>query len=321
MKRSVMASTISGVKLHEVFLASDGRAKSEPRRNARTRLGSTPSCSAIAFGVTTFGASVSLVFGAILFTSFGRVRCLRFITTSLSYGVPKINVAWRLFTNPLQAGGLYRPHEPTIDLKRRPSLGLSGACDKLSGMRENRAARPLPARMKSSDAGPPAPPELSEDATPILAQPQNQNKELSILQKHCARLYGTGMKRAQIAKAMLDYLSPDKSRPVEVRMSKARAKLRRWEQRQLFRDAVYDHAVVELDMQVPGIMRGVINKARRGRVDAARLVLEVTGRHNPKGDTNPPAVVVHIDGVPRPEYQEVRPTADITYQEDEVQEA
>jgi glucose/arabinose dehydrogenase len=63
---------------------------------------------------------------------------------------------------------------------------------------------------------------------------------------------------------------------------------------------VYASAVVKLDMSTPAILKGVAAKAKRGRVDAARLALELTGRHNPKGDQQPAQVAVIIGGVPRP---------------------
>jgi hypothetical protein len=51
---------------------------------------------------------------------------------------------------------------------------------------------------------------------------------------------------------------------------------------------------------MPRILDGVTARAVRGRVDAARLALEITGRHNPKGEQNAPTVVVAIDGIARP---------------------
>lgn len=117
-----------------------------------------------------------------------------------------------------------------------------------------------------------------------------------------AKLYGQGFTRKQISRALLDYLAGGdwQDRPEEQRLRKARNTLTRLERRQDFRDLVWDQAVVDLDMSTPQILAGVKNKAKRGRVDAARLALEVTGRHNPKGDGAPPQVVVAINGVPRP---------------------
>ncbi len=70
---------------------------------------------------------------------------------------------------------------------------------------------------------------------------------------------------------------------------------------QTFRDKVYSMAAVNLDMVIPQVLNGVAQRAIRGRVDAARLALEVTGRHNPKGEQNAPTVVVAIDGISRPQ--------------------
>lgn len=152
-----------------------------------------------------------------------------------------------------------------------------------------------------------------------MPQPQNQNLELSVLQDHAARMYGTGMTNTQVAKALLEYLAPTtKGRPMEVRLAYARGKLRRWQRRQAFRDRIYKYAIDGVDMNIPGILQGVVKRAKRGRIDAARLALEVTGRHNPKGDAAAPSVVVHIDGIPRPGGTPIQ--ADVTYEEDEVEE-
>jgi len=80
----------------------------------------------------------------------------------------------------------------------------------------------------------------------------------------------------------------------------AQRRLRTWEQEESFRDLIYKQAVVELDMDSPAILKGIAGKAKRGRVDAARLALELTGRHSPKGDAAPAQVAVVIQGVPRP---------------------
>lgn len=122
-----------------------------------------------------------------------------------------------------------------------------------------------------------------------------------ILQETVAGLYGRGLARAKIARILVDHLCPTgRDRPLEQRLSQARSKLRRWERTKKFRDMVYNRAVVELDMSTPQILQGVSRKARQGRVDAARLALEVTGRHNPKGEQSPTQVAVVFTDVPRP---------------------
>lgn len=119
--------------------------------------------------------------------------------------------------------------------------------------------------------------------------------------EHAAKLYGQGYARSRVARIMVNHLVPNgRDRPLEQRLSQARAKLRRWEHKESFRDLIYHKAVVDLDLDSPKILKGLSKKAQRGRVDAARLAFELTGRHNPKGDQVPAQVVVAINGIPRP---------------------
>ncbi len=128
-----------------------------------------------------------------------------------------------------------------------------------------------------------------------------QRPDRHAIQTAAAKLYGQGYPRAKIARILLDHLVPNgKHRPEEQRLSQARGRLRQWEHSQKFRDLVYDLAVVKLDLQTPQILGGIAKKAKAGRVDAARLTLELTGRHNPKGDAAPTQVIVAFEGVPRP---------------------
>jgi hypothetical protein len=63
---------------------------------------------------------------------------------------------------------------------------------------------------------------------------------------------------------------------------------------------VYENAVVELDMSTPQILAGVKAKAKRGRVDAAKLALAITGRYQEKSSEIPSAVTINLVGIPRP---------------------
>jgi len=118
-----------------------------------------------------------------------------------------------------------------------------------------------------------------------------------------ARLYGRGYARAQIARALMDHLYPADgvARTEEQKMTHCRAKLRRWELSQEFRDLVYRYAVVDLDMGTPAILTGLSRRAKRGRVDAARLALELTGRHSKEDSSAPVSVTVNLANVARPE--------------------
>lgn len=130
--------------------------------------------------------------------------------------------------------------------------------------------------------------------------------QVDMVKEAAAKLYGHGFTRRQVLLKLLPHLAPKeregkRDRTKEEQESLARSKLRRWESQQKFRDLVYQHAVVELDMEIPNVLKGVSKKAKTGRVDAARLVLEVSGRHNPKGDQQAPNITVQIANIPRPD--------------------
>lgn len=118
-----------------------------------------------------------------------------------------------------------------------------------------------------------------------------------------ARLYGQGASRGQIAKAMVDHICPvqeGRKNQREYRVRKARSTLAKWEMTQSFRDMVYDNAVVKLDMSTPAILAGVTKAAKKGKVDAARLALELAGRHSSKGEMGDTHVEIKIANIPRP---------------------
>lgn len=132
---------------------------------------------------------------------------------------------------------------------------------------------------------------LDDPPAAIVRVPKDRVKETVV------ELYGRGYSRSQIAKMLSTHIAPNSSRPVP----HANRTLRRWEKDQKFRDAIYNASVVKLDLALPSILDGVAKKAKRGRVDAARLALEVTGRHNPKGDAVPTQIAIVVNGVPRPQ--------------------
>jgi hypothetical protein len=160
------------------------------------------------------------------------------------------------------------------------------------------SAQPDENKSPGTDLVAPVPPGAPGSQETVLYVPKDD------VQLVAARLYGQGLKRKQIVHLMLDLLAPVKrqgrrDRTHEERVATARGKLRRWENNDDFRDLVYENAVVELDKELPQILKG-IGKRGRTRVDAARLALEVTGRHNPKGEQQPTQVVVQIAHIPRP---------------------
>jgi hypothetical protein len=139
-------------------------------------------------------------------------------------------------------------------------------------------------------------------------KPENGKVEVeqNDVQLAAARLYGLGYKRSQITRILLDHLAPkerpngQRDRTKEEQEVRARNKLRTWERSDKFRDLLYKHAVVALDLETPEILQSVARQAKRGKIDAAKFALEVTGRHNPRGDQAPPEITVNIANIPRP---------------------
>jgi hypothetical protein len=145
--------------------------------------------------------------------------------------------------------------------------------------------------------------ELPENKSPVgleLLKPEHREACL-----HCAKLYGLGHERKEIARVLAAMIYQDKEWDREAKIRSARSRLRAWEAKPWFRDLVWDHAVVELDMKTPQILRGVAAKAKRGRVDAAKLALGITGRYKEKDADVPAAVTINLVGIPRPERQAV----------------
>lgn len=143
-------------------------------------------------------------------------------------------------------------------------------------------------------------------------RPESVEPEVDAVKKKAAELYGSGWKRREIARMLLKWLQPRTDLRQEDRLRDARRKLLRWEKQQAFRDLIWDTAVVELDMSTPEILAGVKNKAKRGRVDAAKLALSITGRHVEKAQDQPGHITINL-GVARPASRLSEPMAsDIT---------
>lgn len=148
--------------------------------------------------------------------------------------------------------------------------------------------------------------ELATGTVGTVTALQKDPKHRERVREAAAKLYGQGYERKHVARIMVDHLVPNKyfddgtEKPEEQRLSQARSRLRTWERDPKFRDLIWNLAVVKLDLQTPEILGGIAKKAKRGRVDAARLALEVTGRHNPKGDVQPTQIALVVNGIPRP---------------------
>jgi hypothetical protein len=155
-------------------------------------------------------------------------------------------------------------------------------------------------------------------AVPANLEPKRERTGLDLVRPEwqpiaarAARLYGQGYDRKEISKAVAEAMYEDKEWPREEKVQAARTTLRRWEEKAWFRDLVWDSAVIELDMSTGQILRGIKNKAKRGRVDAAKLALAVTGRYNEKEQAVPASVTINLVGVPRPARQAVEASSDV----------
>lgn len=124
--------------------------------------------------------------------------------------------------------------------------------------------------------------------------------KLTPVQMAAATMMGQGLKTPEIARRLVDYIIQNSRGTKASRLKQARSRVRKWARSQEFRDVVWNISVAQLDLETPQILRGVAKKAKAGRVDAARLTLEVTNRHNPKGDAVPTQIAVVFEGVPRP---------------------
>lgn len=115
-------------------------------------------------------------------------------------------------------------------------------------------------------------------------------------------LYARGMSRKQVASALVDRLGGRSTSYTRVdRVRIAIRKLKRLEKQQWFRDKLWEMAMIETDLGMVEVMKGITHEAKRGRVEAAKLVLDVTGRHTQSGDRAPANIQIHFNQLPRPE--------------------
>lgn len=119
------------------------------------------------------------------------------------------------------------------------------------------------------------------------------------VRRAAAELLAAGFSAKQVARALVNHLSPVGNE------TSAYSKLRRWMRKDReFRDLIFEQAVIKLDLSTPAILDGVAKKAKRGRVDAARFALEVTGRHTPNAQPVVTNVTVQVANIPRPQVKD-----------------
>ncbi len=121
------------------------------------------------------------------------------------------------------------------------------------------------------------------------------------LQHAAAELYVAGFFRGRIAHELAHHFWPEEEITPKL-MRILRRQLQQWEGVQSFRDYIYHLAVERLDLDSPMILQAVSKKAQSGRVDAAKLSLELTGRYTPAAKEEKPTNVniVFTGEIPRP---------------------
>jgi len=127
-------------------------------------------------------------------------------------------------------------------------------------------------------------------------------EEWDHVQLMAARLLAQGKPPSVVARTLKHLLLTkyELTKPAVKQQLRASRKLRQLQRKKAFRDLVWQFTVERLDSRTPEIMDGVADRAAAGRVDAAKLALEVAGRYSPKGHDQPTAVQIVVNGVPRP---------------------
>lgn len=108
---------------------------------------------------------------------------------------------------------------------------------------------------------------------------------------------------AQLARKLAHLIRPDISDEAKRRM-KARSAIRKWLSTEKMRNIIWQETLIQADLDSPQIVAAVGRKAKRGRIDAARLHLELTGRHAPNTEVTPAQVNVVFTDLPRPTTEE-----------------
>jgi len=139
-----------------------------------------------------------------------------------------------------------------------------------------------------------------ESGIKVVPNPSSKPDELTPVQMLVVQGWIRGKKVPELARILQHHLAPHE-KDEKKRLKKSRTKLRLWLRTQKMRDAVWNAAIVNADLEAPAIVNGVIRKAKAGRVDAARLALELNGRHAPHTEVQPAAINIVFAGVPRPQ--------------------
>jgi hypothetical protein len=146
--------------------------------------------------------------------------------------------------------------------------------------------------------------------TTVVGQPSADKAQLTSVQLRAARMMAKGQPIPLIARKLADYIVQHEA-DREVQLKKARNRIRSWARSQAFRDALWEEALTMVDQASGEILEGLTGAAIRGRVDAARLIFEISGRHSPHTDIQPAQVNVVLGELPRPKSIESAEVVDV----------
>ena len=133
----------------------------------------------------------------------------------------------------------------------------------------------------------------------VVDGPTNKKSEVSVLQVRVVQMLARGYTIPEVARKYVEYLVPQEMSR-DKKLKRARYKVRSWMMSHKMRDLLWEETMIGLDLDSPQIVRGIARKAKAGRVDAARLSLEMTGRHAPQAEIQPATINIAFGDIPRP---------------------
>lgn len=159
---------------------------------------------------------------------------------------------------------------------------------KIGGVAAKRAKKRAPAQV-----------EPLSTSLEVVTKSTSRRNQVTVLQVQVVQLLAHGYTIPEVAKKLGDRLVPHES-DRKKRLKKARTRIRAWMASQKMRDLLWEYSVHGLDLKSPQILNGVARKAVAGRVDAAKLALEITGRHAPQAEVSPATINIQFGDIPRP---------------------
>lgn len=148
----------------------------------------------------------------------------------------------------------------------------------------------------------------------VVDKPSPKRNEVTALQALVIQGLARGLLITDLAQKYQHHLVPHEPNR-QKRLKKARTRIRHWMSTQKMRDLLWQETMIGLDLATPAIVNGVKRKAAAGRIDAARLALELTGRHAPHAEVQPAQINIQFGDIPRPrrslEYSTDGPDAEV----------